>query len=130
MFTALHFSGPGTDLTVPLFPGARWLSGGITTTWGRETVANMPTEEVFTTPDFRGVEGTVSMTMPVQLLNGIVVTGLRLRFQGGRAVEVEADENGDAVQAQIDGRPRRSTSGRGRSGGRLVSRRPQRARVR
>ena len=45
------FRGPGTDLTVPLLPGARWHSGGITTTWGRETVANMPTEEVFTTPD-------------------------------------------------------------------------------
>ena len=101
VFAALHFSGPGTDLTVPLFPGAHWHSGGITTTWGRETVANMPTEEVFTTPDFRGVEGTVSMTLPVQLLSGIVVTGLRLRFQGGRAVEVDADENGDAVQAQM-----------------------------
>jgi IMP dehydrogenase len=54
----LHFSGPGTDLTVGLMSGARWMSGGITTSWGRATVANMPTEEVFTTPDARRTEGT------------------------------------------------------------------------
>ena len=104
-FASLRFAGPGTDLTVPLMPTARWLSGGITTTWGRETVANMPTEEVFTTPDARAVEGSVRMTRPVQLLNGVVVEGLRLRFRAGRVDEVEADRNGDALRAQIESDP-------------------------
>ena len=61
----------------------------------------MPTEEVFTTPDYRSVEGTVRATRPIQLLGGVTVEGLRLRFEGGRAVEVEADSNADAVRAQM-----------------------------
>src|SRR6476646_1078140 len=69
-FDALHFSGPGTDLTVGLTSRARWMSGGITTSWGRATVANMPTEEVFTTPDARRTEGAVRAPRPVQLRGG------------------------------------------------------------
>jgi aminopeptidase len=98
---ALHFSGPGTDLTVGLLPGARWLSGGIVTNWGREAIVNMPTEEVFTTPDFHRVEGTVRASRPVQLLNGVVVDGLRLRFEGGRVVAVAADRHVEAVRSQL-----------------------------
>ena len=98
---ALHFSGPGTDLTVGLLRGALWLSGGIRTSTGRETVANMPTEEVFTTPDFRRVEGTVRVTRPVALLGGPTVEGLQLRFEAGRAVGVEARTNADAVRTQM-----------------------------
>ena len=100
-FDALHFHGPGTDLRVGLLRGARWFSGGIRTNWGRDTIANMPTEEVFTTPDFRRVEGTVVSTRPVQLLGGVVVEGLRLRFEGGRVVEAEAERNADAFRAHI-----------------------------
>src|SRR2546423_8833108 len=88
-FDALRFHGPGTDLRVGLLRGARWFSGGFPTSWGRETIANMPTEEVFTTPDYRRVEGTVAATRPLQLLGGVVVEGLRLRFEGGRAVEAD-----------------------------------------
>jgi aminopeptidase len=102
-FEALHFSGPGTDLTVGLIPRARWMSGGLTTSWGRETVANMPTEEVFTTPDCRKVDGVATATRPVQLLGGVRVDGLRLRFSGGRVVEVEARVGADAVRAQMAG---------------------------
>jgi aminopeptidase len=90
-FDALHFDGPQTDLTVGLMSRARWMSGGITTSWGRSTVANMPTEEVFTTPDARRTEGTVRATRPVQLLGGGMVEGLRLRFSASRAVEIDAD---------------------------------------
>lgn len=100
-FDALHFGGPGTDLTIGLIRGGRWLSGGIRTNWGREAVVNMPTEEVFTTPDYRRVEGTVRATRPVQLLSGVVVEGLRLRFEAGRAVEVDADRHADAVRADM-----------------------------
>jgi aminopeptidase len=98
---ALHFSGPGTDLTVGLLRGALWLSGGIRTSTGRDTVANMPTEEVFTTPDFRRVEGVVRATRPFALLGGPTVEGLELRFEGGRVVAVDATANVEAVRAQM-----------------------------
>ena len=98
---AVHFAGPGTDLTVGILEGANWLSGGIETKTGIETVADMPTEEVFTTPDYRRVEGTVGATKPMQIVGGGVVEGIRLRFEGGRAVEIDADRNADALRAQM-----------------------------
>lgn len=104
-FDAVQFAGPGTDLTVGLLAGAKWLSGGIVTKTGVETVANMPTEEVFTTPDYRSVEGPVTVTKPVQLIGGALVEGLRLRFEGGRAVEIDADRNADALRAQMASDP-------------------------
>jgi aminopeptidase len=100
-FDAVHFHGPGTDLQVGLLSGGRWLPAVIRTNWGREAVVNLPTEEVFATPDYRRVEGTVQVTRPVQLHGGAYVAGLRLRFEGGRAVEVEADRHADSVRAQL-----------------------------
>ncbi len=100
-FSAVRFEGPGTDLTVGLIEGHRWLAAVFPTTWGPVPVVNMPTEEVFTTPDRNRVEGTVRMTKPVLMAGGALVEGLRLRFEGGRAVEVEADTNGDAIRAQL-----------------------------
>jgi aminopeptidase len=100
-FSALRFEGPGTDLTVGLIGGHRWLGGVFPTTWGPVPVVNMPTEEVFTTPDRHRVEGTVRMTKPVLMAGGALVEGLRMRFEGGRAVEVDADTNADAVRAQL-----------------------------
>ena len=100
-FEALRFTGPGTDLTVGIIRGGRWLSGGLVTRWGCECIVNMPTDEVFTTPDANRVDGTVTMTRPVQLLGGVLVEGPRLRFEGGRAVEIDADTNADAIRAQM-----------------------------
>jgi aminopeptidase len=100
-FDSLRFRGPGTDLTVGLLEGARWCSAALRTNWGREEVVNMPSEEVFTTPDHHRVEGAVTTTRPVQLLGGVLVEGLRLRFESGRAVEIEAEDNADAVRAQM-----------------------------
>jgi len=100
-FSALRFTGPGTDLTVGLITGHRWLAGVFPTTWGPVPVVNMPTEEVFTTPDRHRVEGTVRMTKPVLMTGGALVEGLRLRFERGRAVEVDADTNADALRAQL-----------------------------
>lgn len=101
-FEALRFQGPGTDLTLGLLRGAIWIAAGFGTTWGREMIANMPTEEVFTTPDNRVAEGTVAATRPFQLIGGPTVEGLRLRFEGGRVVEVEADQGADAVRARLE----------------------------
>jgi aminopeptidase len=101
-FEALRFRGPGTDLTLGLLRGAIWIAAGFDTSWGREMIANMPTEEVFTTPDNRFAEGIVSATRPFQLIGGPTVEGLRLRFEGGRVVEVEADQGADAVRARLE----------------------------
>lgn len=100
-FCTVRFTGPGTDLTVGLIDGHQWLAGVFPTTWGPVPVVNMPTEEVFTTPDRHRVEGTVRMTRPVLMTGGAIVHGLRLRFEGGRAVEVSADTNADAVRSQL-----------------------------
>ena len=68
-------------------------------------IANMPTEEVFTTPDNRVADGTVAATRPFQLIGGPTIEGLRLRFEGGRVVEVEAERNADAVRARLETDP-------------------------
>jgi aminopeptidase len=99
-FDAIRFRGPGTDLTVGLQPGARWLSAGETTNWGIFHIVNMPTEEVFTTPDHRRTEGVVRSTRPL-VAQGKIVEGLEMRFEGGRAVEVGATEGAEVVREQM-----------------------------
>ena len=100
-FASVRFQGPETDLTVGLIERHQWLAGVMPTTWGPVPVVNMPTEEVFTTPDRHRVEGTVRMTRPVLMTGGALVKGLRLRFEGGRVTDVVADTNEDAVRAQV-----------------------------
>jgi aminopeptidase len=96
---ALRFVGPGTDLTVGLLPSSRFAKegGSSTTRTGIHHVPNLPTEELFTTPDPERTEGFVASTKPLDV-NGSLVTGLRIRFEGGRAVEIEADENAEALR--------------------------------
>ena len=97
---AIHFRGPGTDLTVGLLPESRWQGVESKTALGLPYVANMPTEEVFTTPDARRAEGFVRSTRPLALY-GRVVKGLEVRFEGGRIVAVQADEGADVIHGQL-----------------------------
>ena len=99
-FDSLHFRGPGTDLTVGLIPGSQWCTALEETVDGRRFVANMPTEEVFTSPDQRRTEGTVRSTKPLALA-GTVVRDLEVRFEGGRAVDVNATSGADVVREQL-----------------------------
>ncbi len=99
-FDALRFRGPGTDLTVGLHEGASWQSAHETTAWGRKHIPNLPTEEVFTTPDARRTEGTVRSTRPL-LTEGALVEGLELRFQGGQVVDVQASSGAEVVRGQV-----------------------------
>jgi aminopeptidase len=96
-FDALRYRGPGTDLTVGLHQDGIWQSA-VDLSRGIPHVANMPTEEVFTTPDARRVDGTVAATYPLQL-QGTVVKGIRV--EGGRAVDVDADEGRDLIRAHV-----------------------------
>ncbi len=103
-FDAIRFRGPGTELEIGLIPGHRWVAGADTTVAGITHVANMPTEEVFTTPDRRRTRGTVRSTMPLAL-GGTVVHGLELDFEGGEIVDVRATSGLDAVRAQMETDP-------------------------
>ena len=95
---ALRFEGPGTDLTVGLLRSGRWHCARITTVDGIVHAPNLPTEEVFTTPDPARVDGYVRSTKPL-FVSGVMVTGLRVRFEGGTAVEIEADQGADTLRA-------------------------------
>jgi aminopeptidase len=109
-FDAIRFRGPGTDLTVGLHRGGQWAGPPARTAWEREHVPNMPTEEVFTTPDARRTEGTVRSTRPL-LAQGAMVRGLELRFAGGRAVEVRAESGAEVVRGQLARDPGAATLG-------------------
>jgi aminopeptidase len=99
-FDSLHFKGPGTDLRIGLIPAARWLSASFTTKRGITHVPNMPTEEVFTSPDYRRTDGTVACTMPL-LTDGTRVEGLKLTFENGVCVDATADQNVEVVKASM-----------------------------
>lgn len=100
-FDALRYRGPGTDLLVGLLPQSVWRGGESMTAHGQRFVANMPTEEVFTTPDCRRTEGTVRATRPVVLRTGTVVEGLELAFSSGRITNVRATSGEDEVKGQV-----------------------------
>jgi aminopeptidase len=98
---AVRFRGPGTDLTVGLLPTSRWLAAEDETVDGRRYVPNIPTEEVFTTPDPSRTEGTVRATRPFAPVPGAIVEGLELRFEGGRVVDVRAKRGAEVVETQL-----------------------------
>ena len=100
-FDALHYEGPDTDLTIGLLPGARWQAARFETVDGIEHMPNLPTEEVFTTPDPARADGHVASTKPLVLIDGTVVRNLRVRFEGGRAVAVDADSAQDVMRTII-----------------------------
>jgi aminopeptidase len=100
-FDAIELRGPGTELTIGLFPTHTWWSADFTTAEGLRHLPNLPTEEVFTTPDPLRTEGHVTSTKPLVLQDGTIVRGLRVRFEGGTAVEIEADEGADALRARL-----------------------------
>jgi aminopeptidase len=97
-FDAIHYEGPGTDLTVGLLPRGTWRAARFETVDGIEHMPNVPTEEVFTSPDPERADGHVTSTKPLVLVDGTVVRGLRVRFQGGRAVAIDADEGAETLR--------------------------------
>jgi aminopeptidase len=100
-FDAIHLRGPGTDLTLGLLPTGTWLSASFETADGLKHYPNLPTEEVFTSPDPRRVDGHVAATKPLVLRDGTIIRGLRVRFEHGEAVEIDADENAGALRATV-----------------------------
>jgi aminopeptidase len=101
---SLRFEGPGTDLSIGLFESSHWLSGSDETASGIQHAPNLPTEEVFTTPDPERVEGVVRSTKPL-IESGKLITGLTVRFEGGRAVEINADEGAQTLRGLTERDP-------------------------
>jgi aminopeptidase len=97
-FDAVRLHGPGTDLTIGLLPSSTWQAGDFVTVDGLHHLPNLPTEETFTTPDPERVDGYASATMPLELA-GSVVSGIRVEFENGRAVAIDADQGADALRA-------------------------------
>jgi aminopeptidase len=95
-FDHLRYRGPGTDLTIGLHPTSEW-QAALDESRGIKHVANMPTEEVFTTPDARRVDGTVRSTLPLQI-QGNIIRGLEVRFEGGRVAEIHADSGEEVMR--------------------------------
>jgi aminopeptidase len=88
-FSALHFKGPGTDLTVGLADEHEWHGGASVAKNGITCNPNIPTEEVFTTPHALRVEGHVSSTKPLSH-QGTLIENIKVRFEGGKIVEAKA----------------------------------------
>jgi aminopeptidase len=97
---SLHYRGPGTDFRIGLLPNARWMAAFFRTRDGIDFVPNMPTEEIFTTPDCRRADGTVRSSRPLAL-NGEVIEGLQLTVSRGRITDVAADRGAGIVRGQL-----------------------------
>ena len=99
-FDAVHFEGSDTDLTVGLLPSSRWANASFSTVDGVPHFPNIPSEEVFTTPDPQRADGVVRSTKPLVFSDGAVVQGLSVRFEGGRAVAIDADHGAENLRAR------------------------------
>jgi aminopeptidase len=100
-FDALHYSGPGTDLTIGLAHGHEWQGGGSTAKNGITCNANIPTEEVFTTPHARRVSGHVVSTKPLSY-QGSLIENIAVRFEEGRIVEAKATRGEEVLNKVLD----------------------------
>jgi aminopeptidase len=98
-YSALRYSGPGTELTIGLPSAHVWVSGHTTSRAGIRFTANLPTEEVFTMPHKDRVDGTVRASKPLSY-GGTLIDDFSLRFQGGRVVEATA-ARGETVLRQL-----------------------------
>lgn len=98
---SLHFRSEGTDLTIRLTPTSKWKGGPAQTVDGRTFSANIPTEEVFTTPDYRLTEGTVSVTRPLKVFETIV-EGACFTFRDGEVVDFSAKKGTEVLEQYFD----------------------------
>lgn len=98
-FVALHYQAPGTDLTLGLPENHVWESAGALNAQNESFLPNMPTEEVFTAPDYRRADGYVSSTKPLSY-NGNIIEGIKVTFENGQIVDITADK-GEQVMKDL-----------------------------
>jgi len=99
-YSALHYTGPGTDLVVGLADDHLWLGGGTTAGNGLHCIPNMPTEEVFTTPHKDRTSGFVTASKPLSY-QGMLIENIRVRFEKGRIVDAAASAGQEVLQNLI-----------------------------
>ncbi|MDR3740115.1 MAG: aminopeptidase [Terracidiphilus sp.] len=100
-YAALKYRGPGTDFTLGLADDHLWMGGGTTAGNGNYCIPNLPTEEVFSTPHKDRADGVVTATKPLSH-QGTMIEGIRVRFEGGRIVEVHATRGEEVLRKMID----------------------------
>jgi aminopeptidase len=100
-FAALRFHGPGTDLEVGLAEGHVWMGGATTAQNGVVCNPNIPTEEVFTMPHARRVNGTVRSTKPLDY-QGSLIRDIAVRFAEGAVVEAHASTGQSVLERMLD----------------------------
>jgi aminopeptidase len=97
---SLRITGPGTDLNIELCSESIWIGGPCTTPDGRVFIPNMPTEEIFTTPDYRKTSGKVSVTRPVKVMETLV-DGAWFEFKDGRVIQFGADSGREVLEKYL-----------------------------
>ncbi|MGV3009945.1 aminopeptidase [Streptococcus thoraltensis] len=100
-FDALHYTAPGTDLTLGMPKNHLWEAAGSINAQGEEFIANMPTEEVFTAPDYRRADGYVSSTKPLSYA-GVIIEDMKFTFENGRIVDVTAKKGEDTIKRLVE----------------------------
>lgn len=100
-FDALHYTAPGTDLTIGLPKNHNWEGAGSLNSRGEEFMANMPTEEVFTAPDARRINGYISSTKPLSYA-GTIISGMKFTFENGKVVDFSAEKGQDVLKSLLD----------------------------
>src|SRR5690606_23163611 len=101
IYHKLHYTAPGTDLTIELPQGHLWCGAGSVNEKGEIFMANMPTEEVFTVPLKTGVNGVVSSTKPLSY-GGNIIDDFKITFENGQIIKVEAAEGQEVLQQLVD----------------------------
>ncbi|WP_100403445.1 aminopeptidase [Bacillus sp. FJAT-42315] len=100
-YQSLHYTAPGTDLTIDLPEGHLWVGAGSINEKGHEFMANMPTEEVFTVPHKTGVNGHVASTKPLSY-GGNIIDEFTVTFENGRITEVTAKEGEEVLKKLVE----------------------------
>ncbi len=100
-YSALKYTGPGTDLTLGLPEGHIWVSGRSVSRGGIPFTANLPTEEVFTIAHKDRVDGTVRASKPLSY-GSTLIDGFSVTFERGRIVKMTAEKNADTLQRLLD----------------------------
>ena len=99
-YAALKYRGPGTDFRLGLADDHLWLGGGTTAGNGIYCMANMPTEEIFSTPHKDRADGTVTASKPLSY-QGTMIEGIQVRFESGRIAEAHATRGEEVLQKLI-----------------------------
>ncbi|MBA7632498.1 Aminopeptidase 2 [subsurface metagenome] len=100
-YNELKLIAPGTDLTIGLPKGHKWVGGITTTQNGINFTPNMPTEEIFTIPHKDKTEGIVSSTKPLYY-GGVIIEDFKLKFSEGRIIEVKAKKGADFLLKTLE----------------------------